>query len=61
MMLIGREAPVSVASAYPPLPPGFDPEVYLSAPLWNRQPALLALTISFMASQSPPVIPSRNV
>ncbi|KAK5659624.1 hypothetical protein OQA88_828 [Cercophora sp. LCS_1] len=33
-MLSGREARASSASAYPPLPPGFDPEVYLSVFSW---------------------------
>ncbi|KAK3389735.1 hypothetical protein B0H63DRAFT_464238 [Podospora didyma] len=49
-MLVARDSPVAAApdSAPPPYPPGFNHEIYLVVPLFNRRADLLALTISFM-------------
>jgi len=41
-MLMSRDAPVG-----PPRPPGFDPEIYASVPIFNRRADSLALVISF--------------
>jgi len=44
-----RDSPVGAGlPSTPPRPPGFDPEIYVTVPTFNRRADLLVLTVSFM-------------